>query len=155
MSNALPYRGLEHVARHHRDACSNQLAALQSELAALEAARKDLESQRAAIDETRRQASRGIVDMQRLMAAERIRSALAIEATELERAISRVEGLLEASRNELLLAQQSLKSYELLQEKHRVREELAQSQREQLSLDEWSQHPASRHARSLPAQGKR
>jgi flagellar export protein FliJ len=147
MSNALPYRGLEQIARHHRDTCSKQLVALQRELAALEVQRRDLELQRAAIDETRRQASRGLVDMQRLIAAERIRSALGIEATELERAICRVQGLLETSRSELLQAQQSLKSYELLQEKHRVREERAQAQREQRSLDEWSQHPATRQVR--------
>lgn len=147
MSNALPYRGLEQIARHHRDTCSAQLAALQNELAALETARSDLESRTAAIDEVRRQASRGIVDMQRLLAAERIRSALVIDATELEQAISRVVGLLETSRTELMLAQQSLKSYEFLQEKHRVREERAQARREQLSLDEWAQHPANRNAR--------
>ena len=146
MNNALPYRGLEHIARHHRDTCSKQLATLQRELAALEAQRRDLESQRAAIDEARRQASRGLVDMQRLIEAERIRSALGIEATELERAISRIQGLLETSRSELTKAQQSLKSYELLQEKHRVREERAQAQREQRSLDEWAQHPATRNA---------
>lgn len=146
MSKALPYRGLEQLARHHRDSCSQQLAALQHERTLLETQRNALQAQRVANDETRRQVSRGIVDMPRLLAAERIESSLRLESTQLEQEISRVEELLETRRQELRQAQQSLKSLTLLQEKQRTREQRAQAQREQHSLDEWSQHPASRNA---------
>lgn len=127
------------LRRRERDQAGKEVADAQAAIAVLDKKLLEIDEQDQSMDEMRRLASDGHIDLVQLLDAQRYQMVLAAQRTHIHGDRSLLLQELERRQRKLVVCQQAVRALEKLESHHVDRVQEFSRKREQSRLDEWSQ----------------